>query len=81
MRSYSSLVCGMLGQHPSLFGLPEVNLFAADIWNHMPAADAKAKTKLVKLRAVYEVQPDEESKKLGVCTGKIVSATDTDAIW
>lgn len=30
MRSYSSLVCGMLGQHPNLYGLPEVNLFAAD---------------------------------------------------
>ena len=30
MRSYSSLVCGMLGQHPDLFGLPEVNLATAD---------------------------------------------------
>lgn len=30
MRSYSSVVCGMLGQHPDLYGLPEVNLFAAD---------------------------------------------------
>lgn len=30
MRSYSSLVCGMLGQHPQLYGLPEVNLATAD---------------------------------------------------
>lgn len=30
MRSYSSLVCGMLGQHPALYGLPEVNLATAD---------------------------------------------------
>lgn len=30
MRSYSSLVCGMLGQHPQLYGLPEVNLFVTD---------------------------------------------------
>jgi hypothetical protein len=30
MRSYSSLVCGMLGQHPELYGLPEVNLATAD---------------------------------------------------
>lgn len=30
MRSYSSLVCGMLGQHPELYGLPEVNLAVAD---------------------------------------------------
>jgi hypothetical protein len=26
MRSYSSLICAMLGQHPELYGLPEVNL-------------------------------------------------------
>ncbi len=26
MRSYSSLCCAMLGQHPELYGLPEVNL-------------------------------------------------------
>ncbi|HRY15564.1 MAG TPA: sulfotransferase [Candidatus Competibacteraceae bacterium] len=30
MRSYSSLVCGMLGQHPQLYGLLEVNLLAGD---------------------------------------------------
>lgn len=30
MRSYSSLVCGMLGQHPQLYGVPEINLFVAD---------------------------------------------------
>lgn len=28
-RSFSSVVCGMLGRHPQLYGLPEVNLFAA----------------------------------------------------
>ena len=30
MRSYSSLVCGILGQHPQLYGLPEVNLATAE---------------------------------------------------
>jgi hypothetical protein len=30
MRSYSSLTCGMLGQHPELYGLPEINPFVAD---------------------------------------------------
>jgi hypothetical protein len=30
MRSYSSLVCAMLGQHPELYGLPEINLSVAD---------------------------------------------------
>ena len=29
-RSYTSIVCGMIGQHPELYGLPEVNLFAGD---------------------------------------------------
>lgn len=29
-RSYSSVVCGMLGQHPQLYGLPETNFFVAD---------------------------------------------------
>lgn len=30
MRSYSSLICTMLGQHPELYGLPEINLSVAD---------------------------------------------------
>lgn len=30
MRSYSSLACGMIGQHPQLYGLPELNPFIAD---------------------------------------------------
>jgi hypothetical protein len=30
MRSYSSLVSAMLGQHPEMYGLPELNLFMAD---------------------------------------------------
>jgi hypothetical protein len=29
-RSFTSVVCGMLGQHPQLYGLPEVNLFVAE---------------------------------------------------
>ncbi len=29
-RSYTSVACAMIGQHPAMFGLPEVNLFAAD---------------------------------------------------
>jgi hypothetical protein len=29
-RSFTSVICAMLGQHPQLLGLPEVNLFAAD---------------------------------------------------
>jgi hypothetical protein len=29
-RSYTSLVCGMLGQNPAAFGMPELNLFMAE---------------------------------------------------
>jgi hypothetical protein len=29
-RSYSSIVCGIIGQHPDCYGLPELNLFVAD---------------------------------------------------
>ena len=29
-RSFTSVICGMVGQHPEMCGLPEVNLFVAD---------------------------------------------------
>jgi hypothetical protein len=29
-RSFTSLVCGMLGQHPETYGMPELNLFIND---------------------------------------------------
>ena len=29
-RSFTSLVCGMLGQHPEAYGMPELNLFMSD---------------------------------------------------
>jgi hypothetical protein len=29
-RSFTSAVCAMLGQHPEMYGLPEVNLFVAE---------------------------------------------------
>lgn len=36
-RSFSSVVCGMIGQHPQCYGLPELNLFMGDdlggVWN------------------------------------------------
>lgn len=50
-------------------------------WENVPASDAAVKPKLVKLRAVYEVKPDAESKELGVWTGKVTSAEGIYAIW
>lgn len=29
-RSFTSVICAMIGQHPEMLGLPEVNLFASD---------------------------------------------------
>lgn len=57
-----------------------VNWNAADIWENPPQAGG-AKPTLIKLRAVYEITPDEQSAKLGVWTGKIQSVVDTYAIW
>lgn len=30
IRSFSSVICAMLGQHPQMFAMPELNLFIAD---------------------------------------------------
>ncbi len=38
MRSFSSVVCAVLGQHPETYGLPEVNLFMADTVGELMAA-------------------------------------------
>jgi hypothetical protein len=31
-RSFTSVVCAMIGQHPEMYGLPEVNVFVADTY-------------------------------------------------
>lgn len=40
-RSFSSIVCGIIGQHPQCYGLPELNLFLGEdlgeLWNGVPA--------------------------------------------
>lgn len=58
-----------------------VNFAAADIWENAPTAAAGKKPTLVKLRAVFEISPDEESTKNAVWTGKLQSAVDAYAIW
>jgi hypothetical protein len=56
-------------------------LLSPDVWDNAPIADQPNKPKLVKLRAIYKVPPDEQSDKLGVWTGKIVSPVGTYSIW
>ena len=41
-RSYSSLVCSMLGQHPQMFGLPELHLFGSETIGAWWKAGARA---------------------------------------
>jgi Sulfotransferase family len=33
-RSFTSVICGVIGQHPELFGTPELNLFRATTMSH-----------------------------------------------
>lgn len=33
-RSFTSVICGVIGQHPELFGSPEINLFRARTMSH-----------------------------------------------
>jgi hypothetical protein len=58
-----------------------VNLFAGETWQNVPARPKGTGPKLVKMRAVYEIKPDDESKRLGVWTGRIQSLEGTYAIW
>ncbi len=69
-RSYSSLVVGMIGQHPELYGFPELNLFqCADIgeFNTGQNADGSSKSPLWKsmrhglLRVVAQIYGGEQT--------------------
>ena len=52
------------------------------IWDNAPKPTKGGSAKrLIRMRAVYEVTPDDESAKLGVWTGKVVSPVRAYAIW
>lgn len=51
------------------------------LWDGPPGAAGKQRPTLVKLRGVYEVLPDDQSRKLGVWTGKITSPVGSYAVW
>lgn len=42
-RSFTSVVCAMLGQHPEMYGLPEVNLFIAETMREREGRIARPK--------------------------------------
>lgn len=35
-RSFTSIICTMLGQHPQAYGVPELNLFLAEVMGDLP---------------------------------------------
>lgn len=65
-RSYTSVVGGMLGQHPQAYGLPEVNLSLGetlgDLWDSVPLAANFATSGLLRLLAqIHEGEQSEEA--------------------
>jgi hypothetical protein len=68
-RSFSSVICAMLGQHPQLYGFPELNLFSAETVDELlrleeqpTAPDIAAATHTAGLcRALAEVSFGEQT--------------------
>lgn len=69
-RSYSSLVNAMIGQHPELYGLPELNLFQCDLMEEFNTglnADGSSKSPVWKtmrhglLRTVAQLYAGEQT--------------------
>ncbi|MEO0421925.1 MAG: sulfotransferase [Pseudomonadota bacterium] len=62
-RSFTSVICGMVGQHPDLMGLPEVNLFAADNYSGLNEGIYKLRPGFRHglLRAVAEIGLGEQT--------------------
>jgi hypothetical protein len=65
MRSFSSLACAMLGQHPELFGVPELNLFMADMIGPVVASINQLRPRSLDglLRLVGQLEFGEQSEK------------------
>ncbi len=64
LRSYSSVVCAILGQHPEAYGLPELNLFLADdlgsVWQRLSVIMPHGHDGL--LRVLAELHDGEQSE-------------------
>jgi hypothetical protein len=69
-RSFTSLICAILGQHPQLYGLPELNLFMADtMTNFWRGGDSDSSRKSIYwpmmrhglLRAVAQLYAGEQT--------------------
>jgi Sulfotransferase family len=61
-RSFTSVVCAMLGQHPQMYGLPEVNLFVAETMEERQGVVARPRwSEQGLLRAVAQLFVGEQS--------------------
>jgi hypothetical protein len=62
-RSFTSLVCAMIGQHPMAYGLPEVNLFVDETLEELCVRSGHQREFLVHglLRTVAEVYAGEQT--------------------
>lgn len=62
-RSFTSLVCAMIGQHPLAFGLPEVNLFVDETLEDLCRRSTRQRQFLIHglLRTVGEVYAGEQT--------------------
>ncbi|MEO0975422.1 MAG: sulfotransferase, partial [Pseudomonadota bacterium] len=64
MRSFSSVVCAVLGQHPQTYGLPEVNLFIADtVGELMNAHASRPHGAHGLLRTLAQLEHDEQTEE------------------
>lgn len=56
----------------------EVN-FDPTTWENSPMPEAR-RSRTVRMRAIFSIQPDAESKKLGIWTGQVSSPEDSYAL-
>lgn len=62
-RSFTSVTCGMVGQHPQLLGLPETNLFARDTYADLTRLyGARARFQHGLLRSIAQLGLGEQTE-------------------
>ena len=54
--------------------------FDPTIWEGSPLPEAN-RHRAVRMRAIYEVRPDEATKEHGVWTGQVSSPEDSYELW
>ncbi len=81
LREWSKNIPDWLQLQPGDTYVLTVNFSANEIWENPPEALAGKKPTQFKMRAIYEIKPDDQSTKHAVWTGKLESTVETYAIW